>query len=228
VLARSHDIRLCFHPDQFIVLSSPKAEVVERAIADLEYHAEVAGWIDADVINIHAGGTYGDKQGALKRLSRNLALLSEQARQRITLENDDKSYSPSDLLPFCRSEGIPFVYDVHHHRCLPDGKSVEDTTHAALDTWNREPLFHISSPKNGWEGPQPSRHHNYIDIRDFPECWKALEITVDVEAKAKELAVLQLYYDLKKEKEREPNETTANITKTGARFGLGLSTAAQT
>jgi UV DNA damage endonuclease len=228
VLARSHDIRLSFHPDQFIVLSSPKAEVVERAIADLEYHAEVAGWIDADVINIHAGGTYGDKQGALKRLSRNLALLSEQARQRITLENDDKSYSPSDLLPFCRSEGIPFVYDVHHHRCLPDGKSVEDTTHAALDTWNREPLFHISSPKNGWEGPQPSRHHNYIDIRDFPECWKALEITVDVEAKAKELAVLQLYYDLKKEKEREPNETTANITKTGARIGLGLSTAAQT
>lgn len=196
-LARSHDIRLSFHPDQFVVLNSPKPEVVERAIADLEYHAEVAGWIGADVINIHGGGTYGDKPGALKRLSRNLALLSEQARQHITLENDDKSYSASDLLSFCRSEGIPFVYDVHHHRCLPDGKNVEDTTHEALETWNREPLFHISSPKDGWDGTKPSRHHDYVDIHDFPECWKTLEITVDVEAKAKELAILQLYHDVR-------------------------------
>ena len=128
---------------------------------------------------------------------RNLTLLSEQARQRITLENDDKSYSPSDLLPFCRSEGIPFVYDVHHHRCLPDGKTIEETTDMAMNTWNREPLFHLSSPIDGWDGPKPSRHHDYIDSRDFPGCWKALTITVDVEAKAKELAVLQLSHDLK-------------------------------
>jgi UV DNA damage endonuclease len=195
-LARLRDIRLSFHPDQFIVLSSPKVEVVERAIADLEYHAEVADWIGADVINIHAGGAYGDKRSALKRLAGTLEQLSEPARQRITLENDDKSYSPSDLLPFCRSEGVPFVYDVHHHRCLPDGKSIEDTTQATLETWNREPLFHISSPKDGWDGQKPSRHHDYIDIRDFPECWKVLEITVDVEAKAKEIAVLQLLHDL--------------------------------
>ena len=196
--ARLHKIRLSFHPDQFVVLSSPRTEVVERAIADLEYHAEVANWIGADVINIHAGGAYGDKQGALKRLARSFVLLSEPARQRITLENDDKSYSPSDLLPFCRAEGIPFVYDAHHHRCLPDGKGVEKVTKEAVKTWNREPHFHISSPKDGWDGARPSRHHDYIHPRDFPECWKELDITVDVEAKAKELAVLQLSHDLER------------------------------
>ena len=197
--AQLHDIRLSFHPDQFVVLNSPRPEVVERAIADLEYQAEVANWIGADVINIHAGGAYGDKQRALKRLAHNLSLLSEDARTRITLENDDKSYSPSDLLPFCRSEGIPFVYDAHHHRCLPDGKDIEAVTHEAVKTWDREPLFHISSPKDGWDGSKPSRHHDYIDAQDFPECWENLDITVDVEAKAKELAVLQLSRDLRGE-----------------------------
>ena len=190
--ARKHNLRVSFHPDQFVVLSSPHSDVVSRSIAELEYQAEVATWIGADVINIHGGGVYGDKAEALRRFAKSLHLLSDTARQRLTVENDDKSYTPSDLLPLCQAEEIPLVYDVHHHRCLPDGKSVEEITEAALTTWNREPLFHISSPREGWSGPKPSRHHDYIDTRDFPECWKDLDITVEVEAKAKELAVLQL------------------------------------
>mgnify|MGYP001136138329 CR=1 FL=1 len=88
------------------------------------------------------------------------------------------------------------MYDVHHHRCLPDGSSVEATTELALGTWNREPLFHLSSPKNGWESGNPAHHHDYINADDFPVCWKNLDITVEVEAKAKELAVLKLMQDL--------------------------------
>jgi UV DNA damage endonuclease len=194
--ARKHNLRLSFHPDQFVVLSSPHPDVVSRSVAELEYQAEVAAWIGTDVINIHAGGVYGDKAEALRRFAKHLNLLSKNARQKLTVENDDKSYTPSDLLPLCKMEEIPLVYDVHHHRCLPDGKSVEDITEAAVATWNREPLFHISSPREGWDGPKPSRHHDYIDAKDFPECWKDLDITVEVEAKAKELAVLQLYRNL--------------------------------
>jgi UV DNA damage endonuclease len=58
---RKYDIRTTFHPDQFILLSSPSSEVVQRSIADLIYQAEVAGWVNADVINIHGGGAYGNK-----------------------------------------------------------------------------------------------------------------------------------------------------------------------
>jgi UV DNA damage endonuclease len=90
------------------------------------------------------------------------------------------------------------VYDVHHHRCNPDGMSIEDVTRRAMATWNREPLFHISSPLEGWDGPQPSRHHDYMDPRDFPACWRDLSITVEVEAKAKELAVARLREALEK------------------------------
>jgi UV DNA damage endonuclease len=81
---------------------------------------------------------------------------------------------------------------VHHHRCLKDGLSVEHVTEAALKTWNREPLFHVSSPKFGWESARPNLHHDFINIQDFPECWRGLPITVEVEAKAKELAVKKL------------------------------------
>lgn len=114
----------------------------------------------------------------------------------MTLENDDRVYTPRDLIPICKDIGIPFVYDVHHHRCLPDGVSVERTTEMAIETWNREPVFHLSSPKDGWKSKNPKPHHDYIDASDFPDCWRKFDITVEVEAKAKELAVLKIKDDL--------------------------------
>ena len=191
-----HDIRTSFHPDQFLVLSSPDAGVVSRSVADLEYHAQVAEWVAADVINIHGGGAYGDKRTALKRLALVINRLSPEVKSRLTLENDDRVYTPADLSTVCRATGVPLVYDVHHHRCLPDGKSVEDITKAAMSTWSREPLFHLSSPLNGWQTGPCRPHHDFIDPADFPDCWRDLDITVDVEAKAKELAVLKLKSDL--------------------------------
>jgi len=188
---QKHDIRTTFHPDQFILLSSPSIEVVQRSIADLIYQTEVAQWVNADVINIHGGGAYGDKKASLHHLRNCIEQLPETVRSRLTLENDDRVYTPEDLLPVCRDMGIPLVYDVHHHRCLPDSSSVEAITELAINTWNREPLFHLSSPKGGW-----GNHHDFIDVNDFPSCWINLDITVEVEAKAKELAVIKLKKDL--------------------------------
>lgn len=194
--AQAHGLRTSFHPDQFVVLNSRKPAVVEASLKELEYQAEVAEWVAADVINIHGGGAFGDKQQALDAFVRNWERLSARAKARLTLENDDQVFTPADLLPVCRATGIPFVYDVHHHRCHPDGLSIEEVTELSLATWNREPLFHISSPLEGWKRPHPERHHDYIDVKDFPRCWLSLQITVEVEAKAKELAVLKLAREL--------------------------------
>jgi UV DNA damage endonuclease len=194
--AREQGLRTSFHPDQFVVLNSPRDEVVEASIRELEHQGQVAQWVGADVINIHAGGTYGDKATALRTLEKNLDRLSASVRSRLTLENDETMYAPTDLLPLCHATGVPLVYDVHHHRCQPDGLSIEEATTSAVATWNREPLFHISSPIEGWGGPVPRRHHDYIDIADFPACWRGLDATVEVEAKAKELAVLRLRDEL--------------------------------
>lgn len=193
---KDHNLRTCFHPDQFVVMNSPRPDVLEKSVQDLEYQAEVAEWIEADVINIHGGGAYGDKSKALADFARNLDLLSSRVRSRLTVENDDKIFTPDDLLPICKATGIPLIYDVHHHRCNPDGMSIEQATKEAITTWNREPMFHISSPLEGWEGPKPERHHDFIDVNDFPDCWQTESITVEVEAKAKEAAVLKLLGEL--------------------------------
>ena len=194
--AKKHKLRTCFHPDQFVVLNSPRPDVVARSIDELEYQNEVAQWVGADVVNVHGGGAYGDKQKALADFARNLTQLSRRARRRLTVENDDTTYTPSDLLPVCRAEGIPLVYDVHHHRCNRDELSVEQATEQAVATWEREPMFHISSPKEGWKGRKPKRHHDLINVADFPACWRGLALTVEVEAKAKEVAVLKLLNQL--------------------------------
>jgi len=124
--------------------------------------------------------------------ARNLKRLSRRVRSRLTVENDDRTYTPADLLSLCRAEGIPLVYDAHHHRCNPDGLSEEEVTEQAIATWDREPMFHISSPLEGWKGPKPERHHDFIAAEDFPISWHDLDLTVEVEAKAKEVAVLKL------------------------------------
>jgi len=203
--AKQHGLRTVFHPDQFVVLNSPREDVVQKAVADLEYHAEVAEWVAADVINIHGGGAYGNKAKALDDFARSVDRLSDRVRQRLTVENDDKTFSPEDLLPLCRRIGLPLVYDVHHHRCLPDALSVGVATEQALGTWDREPLFHLSSPLAGWDAPKPERHHDYIDVADFPDEWLKLRVTVEVEAKAKELAVKRLMSELRER--RSPPQT---------------------
>jgi UV DNA damage endonuclease len=196
--ARQSGVRTSFHPDQFVVLNSRRPEVVAASLREIEYQNQVAEWVNADVINIHAGGAWGDKRQALADFQRGFAQLSPSAQSRLTLENDDKLFTPADLLPLCRRAGIPLVYDVHHHRCHRDELSVEAATEAAMGTWNREPLFHLSSPQSGWGGAYPERHHDFIDPADFPACWLNRQLTVEVEAKAKELALLRLIRDLQR------------------------------
>ena len=194
---RRNDLRTTFHPDQFVLLSSTNPKVTRSSLTELQYQAEVAEWINADVINIHGGGAYGNKTEALRRLVSQIKKLPDSVRTLLTLENDDRVYTPKDLLSVCVETDIPLVYDVHHHRCLPDGMSIEKTTELAIQTWNREPVFHLSSPLNGWKGTNVNKHHDYIDPGDFPDCWLNLDITVEVEAKAKELAVLKLKKHMK-------------------------------
>lgn len=199
-LARQSGVRLTFHPDPFVVLNSPDARIVRSSIDELTSQAEIAGWIGADVLTIHGGGAYGDPPAALKRLRESIRSLPDEVRSRIALENDDRVFTPAQMLPICEAESVPFVYDVHHHRCLPDGLAVVEVTKRALATWNREPLFHVSSPAGGWRGEDPRVHAAFIRLRDFPREWRELTVTVEVEARAKEPAVLRLKQALGRER----------------------------
>jgi len=190
IFSKSNNIRLTLHPDQFTVLSSPKPEVIKNSINNLMYHAYLSNLLDVDVINIHIGGAYGEKKSAIKRFEKNFRILPSDIKDKLTIENDDIIYTPSDLLPLFQKYNIPLVYDVHHHRCNPDEMSINEASVKAYRTWNREPVFHISSAKN--DSLQKS-HSDYIKTEDFPTIWKKMApLTVEVEAKSKELAVLDL------------------------------------
>ncbi|OVE76228.1 UV damage repair endonuclease UvsE [bacterium E08(2017)] len=197
-LAKEKNIRLLFHPDQFVILNSSDKDLVKRSVEELRYQAEVSEWVRADVLNVHGGGVYGEREAALGRLAATIKKLPKSIKSRLTLENDDRSYRPEDLLPVCRETGVPMIYDVHHHRCLSDKYSEDEAAALAIETWNREPTFHISSPKNGWKSSDPLPHSDYLDPKDFPASWSKLDVTVEVEAKAKELAVEKLAAYLKR------------------------------
>ena len=192
-LARMLDVRLSFHPDQFVVLNSETPRVVASSLEEMAAQGAIADLVGADVITLHAGGSAGGQEASLDRLARSIDALAPAARARIALENDDRRFGPEALLPLCEGLGIPLVYDVHHHRCHPDGLDVVEATDRAAATWGgREPHFHISSPRAGWAGGDPRPHAEYVMLSDFPEAWQGRRLTIDVEAKAKERAVLAL------------------------------------
>ena len=199
IFAINHDLRLSFHPDQFVVLSSPHPAVVKNSLRELEYQGELAAALGAEVINLHAGGVYGDKKLALQRFGAVLGDLSPAVRSRLSVENDDSSYTVRDLLPLCSRYSLPLVYDVHHHRCNPDGLTIAEATELAAETWEnggREPYCHLSSPRNRWQTGNPRPHADYINLVDLPDCWQGRRMTVDIEAKARELAVVKLMAEL--------------------------------
>jgi UV DNA damage endonuclease len=192
-LARERDVRLSFHPDQFVVLNSEREDVVRASVEEVEFQAGMARLVGADVLCLHGGGATGGVGAALERLERGIDRLSDGARALLALENDDRLFTPHDLLPFCERTGIPLVYDVHHHRCNPDGLSVHEATEHAMATWGaREFYAHLSSPRDGWDAPNPRPHAAYVDPADVPESWLGRRMTVDVEAKDKERAVIQI------------------------------------
>jgi UV DNA damage endonuclease len=191
--ARRLEVRLSLHPDQFVVLNSARPAVVASAVGELEHQAVVAELVGADTIVLHAGSAAGGRHDALDRLAAGLERLSDRARTRLALENDDRFFAPQDLLPLCRATGVPLVYDVHHHRCHPDELGVAEATDLAAETWGgREPWVHISSPRDGWDAPNRRPHADYIAPGDFPAEWIGRTLTIDVEAKEKERAVLAI------------------------------------
>jgi UV DNA damage endonuclease len=200
-LARAEDVRLSFHPDQFVVLNSERSEVVRSAVEELEFQATIAELVGADTIVLHGGSGAGGVEAALDRLARGIDRLSERARRRVALENDDRIFTPAALLPVCRAEGIPLVYDAHHHRCHADALGVDEATDAAAATWNgREPWTHISSPRDGWASPNPRPHADYVDPADVPRSWLGRRMTMDIEAKEKDRAVVRLMAALRRRK----------------------------
>jgi UV DNA damage repair endonuclease len=146
--ARRLGVRLSFHPGQFCVLASESDEIVERSILEFEYHADMARWMGYGAdwhdhgfkINVHLSGRGGPEK-FLKTLSR----LTPEARNLITIENDEMTNGLDVSLAV--AEHVAIVLDVHHH-WINSGEYIDPLdvrTHRVLDSWRGvRPALHYS------------------------------------------------------------------------------------
>ena len=145
-IARDRGIRLSFHPGQFTVLASADPDIVNRSIEEFEYHVDMARWMGYGKefqdykINVHISGRAGTQgiRAALKRLS-------PEARNTITIENEEISYGLTDCLQL--SDVVPIVLDIHHH-WIREGEYIQrgdDRVKRVIDSWRgRRPVCHYS------------------------------------------------------------------------------------
>ncbi len=214
-LARQLAIRLTMHPGHYIQLSSPDASRVARSQRELEACCallDAMGLGPEAVIVVHVGGLYDDKTASLARFVRTIDSLKTTVRQRIVVENDERSYDMADLLWIHHRTGIRLVLDVLHHRCHNSTSTpLLDVLHSALATWpaDQQPKIHLSSSRTELRHlyqqgekrlamPLANQHSDFInpfeaiDLLQAAHDHRLRPFDLMVEAKAKELALLRL------------------------------------
>lgn len=151
--ARELDIRLSFHPSQYVLLNSPDAALTEKSIWDLSSQAEMLdrmGLDDEAVMITHVGGVYDDHDASRARWIEGWEKCPEHVRRRLVLENDDIRFSAADALWIHERTGVRLVFDYQHFWCLnPERLDMRDTFEKFLATWPKgvRPKMHFSSPR---------------------------------------------------------------------------------
>ena len=158
-IARNRNVRLSFHPGQFTVLASDNADIVARSLEEFEYHADMARFMGYGKtfqdfkINVHIAGRAGPEgiRQAYKRLS-------NEARNCITIENEENSWGLDDCLSI--SDIVPIVLDIHHN-WIREGVYIDPTSDR------------VKRVVDSWRGVRPTLHYSlsredYLDIRNYP------------------------------------------------------------
>ena len=145
-LARALDVRLSMHPGQFCVLASADDGIVQRSIAEFEYHVDIARWMGYGQqfqdfkINVHIAGRRGPD--GIRQV---LGLLTPEARNCITIENEEMTYGLDDCLTI--SDVVPIVLDIHHH-WIREGEYIlpsDVRIQRIIDSWRGvRPVIHYS------------------------------------------------------------------------------------
>jgi UV DNA damage endonuclease len=205
--ARELGIRLSTHPGQYTVLNSENPTTQRLAADELEVQAELMdamGLGPESVVVLHVGGAAGGTDAALDRFERGFALLSDAARARLVVENDDRSFGLCDVLRLSERIGRPVVWDLLHHHCYdPDAIPDDEALRLALATWpdGVTPKIHYSSPRTAVDDngrlPQLRAHADIVDPIAFEHFLRDVaprepDFDVMLEAKAKDLALLRL------------------------------------
>ncbi len=221
-LARESDIRLSFHPSQFIVLNSENDELTRKSMWDLDSQAEMLDLMECGpeaVLVVHVGGAYGDRTSSCDRWIANWPRLSEPVRRRLVLENDDIRFSAADVLRVHEHTGVKCVFDYQHHWCFnPEGLPLVDTLRRFVATWPTgvRPKTHYSCARTEMrELKRRNRKTGKLELVLQPPIWTGhadfnnpfetitflrsiqdIDTDLMLESKAKDLSLLRLRNDI--------------------------------
>jgi UV DNA damage endonuclease len=221
--ARAAGIRLSTHPSQYIVLNSENPVTQAGAIRDIEVQARILDAMECGpeaVCILHVGGAAGGRDAALERFERGFERLSDRARARLVVENDDRTFALVDALEVHRRTGLRVVWDILHHHCVdPEHIPDQEALRLALATWpdTQTPKIHWSTPRTAmeerkkrvgrrversWALPPLRAHADMVDPIAFEQFLRetaagARDFDVMLEAKGKDLALLRLREQLR-------------------------------
>lgn len=217
--ARHLGVRISFHPGQFCVLASESDEIVQRSILEFEYHADMARWMGFGQdwhdhgfkINVHLSG-----KGGVAKFMQTFNKLSPEARNLITIENDEVSNGLDTTLAV--AQHVALVLDVHHH-WVKTGEYIDptdDRVQRVIESWRGvRPAMHFSTSREDLLVDHDATVRPDLDTllaRGFKKqglrahsdfCWNRAvndwalsfsdQFDIQVEAKGKNLATDQLH-----------------------------------
>ena len=186
-------LRLVMHPDQYVVLSSDRPEVVDNARRVLDMHGLIMDLLGQPRSPWASLIVHGGKGERPEQLAKEIRRLPDAVRTRLVLENDERAYSSAEILAVCKASEVPMVFDAHHHIVHEsltsyDNPSVRKALGQARRTWS-DPEWQLTHISNGRESFGDMRHHDYIST--MPECYREAP-WIEVEAKAKDDAIARL------------------------------------
>jgi UV DNA damage endonuclease len=200
-------IRVSMHPGQYTVINSPNEEVVSRAIDDLHYHSKVLECLGVGKehkIILHIGGVYHDKKSAVSRFITNYYKLPASIRDRIALENDDKSYNICDVMEVSGIIGTPVVYDNLHNEINPCDRRRNDVfwVNQCRKTWKKDDGVQKIHYSQQDPAKRPGSHSDSILFDKFIAFYSSLardDIDIMLEVKDKNLSAVNCISSLSPE-----------------------------
>lgn len=198
-----NNIRVGFHPGQFCVIASENPATVDMSITELDRHAEILDMMELPQtpfygINIHLSNTKPTLEDAAARFCTEFQRLSESAKKRLTIENDDKEaqYTVKHLYDMVHKNiNIPIIPDSLHYQCHPGDMTWEETFKLAISTWGDvKPLCHHSTSAKLYEDEKETKRthteflHERFENFDIP-------VDIELECKMKDIALLKYKKD---------------------------------
>ncbi|HEY5585412.1 MAG TPA: UV DNA damage repair endonuclease UvsE [Ruminiclostridium sp.] len=196
---RTSGMRVSMHPGQYTVLNSPHKEVVKRAIEDLNYHTLVLDSLGVGVehkIVLHIGGIYDDKRMAIQRFVTTYHGLYDAVKQRVVLENDDKSYNIYDALEIATILKAPIIFDNLHNKMnsCDEQKSEFYWINECKKTWQKKDGHQKMHYSQQDLKKKAGSHSSSIRITEFMSFYEELDrkdIDIMLEVKDKNLSALK-------------------------------------